>query len=83
MGQFRLSISCLDDTPLRAFELAGADGKWVAAQATIEGDAVIVKAEGIAQPKQVRYAMAPWPTANLGAKDHLAAAPFTLLVGAK
>ncbi len=73
----------LDDMLLRAFEVAGNDGKWVGANASIEGADVIVKAEGVAHPEQVRYAMAPWPNANFGTKDGLAVAPFTLPVGEK
>ena len=41
---------------LSAFELAGADGIWHPAQATIEGDKVVVKSEEVSGPKNVRYA---------------------------
>ncbi len=37
------------------FELAGADHRYVAAQARIEGEQVVVTATGVAHPKYVRY----------------------------
>ncbi|BCM92984.1 hypothetical protein IAD21_04869 [Abditibacteriota bacterium] len=73
-------LQSLDNKDLRAFELAGEDGKWVAAQASIAPNAktVSVKADGLAKPLKVRYAVKPYPDANLGTKDGLAAAPFVL-----
>lgn len=40
---------------LQGFELAGADGKFVWADAMIDGDAVVVSSENIAAPKAVRF----------------------------
>jgi sialate O-acetylesterase len=43
---------------LGGFEVAGGDGRFHAATATIENEAVSVSAEGVADPKYVRYAWA-------------------------
>ena len=59
---------------LTGFESAGRDGKFTPAEATIQGDTVIVAAEGA--PTAVRYAWAPFPDANLINKEGLPAAPF-------
>ncbi|MBI1375246.1 MAG: sialate O-acetylesterase [Phycisphaera sp.] len=48
-----------DDAVLHGFELAGADGVWHDAQATIEGEAVVVRSAEVKQPAAVRYACAP------------------------
>lgn len=59
------------------FEIAGADGKFVAAEARIDGDAVVVSAPTVTAPVQVRYAWANWPEqANLYNPAGLPAAPF-------
>lgn len=61
------------------FEIAGADGKFVPAEAVIEGDAVVVRAAEVAEPTAVRYAWASWPErANLQNRAGLPAAPFKL-----
>jgi sialate O-acetylesterase len=61
------------------FEVAGADGKFVKADAVIEGDAVVVCATGVTEPVAVRYAWASLPeSANLKNQAHLPAAPFML-----
>ncbi len=62
--------------PLRGFEIAGADGKYVSADAAIEGDKVIVKNEKIADPKSVRFGWANVPDVNLFNKEDLPATPF-------
>ncbi len=50
---------------LTGFEVAGADEKWQAAQAKIEGETVIVSASSVPEPKKVRYAWKDFPTATL------------------
>jgi sialate O-acetylesterase len=47
--------------PLTGFAVAGADKKFVWAQARIEGDKVIVWSDQVAQPAAVRYAWADNP----------------------
>lgn len=62
---------------LTGFELAADDGKFLPAQARIEGNEVIVTAKEIASPKAVRYAWNSWAQdCNLFNKADLPAAPF-------
>ncbi len=42
--------------PLNNFELKGGDGKWMPATAVIEGDKIVVTADGVTNPTGVRYA---------------------------
>jgi len=63
---------------VKAFELAGADGVWHAAQARIEGETVIVECPEVPEPKSVRHAWAPCPEVNLENKAGLPAHPFRL-----
>lgn len=59
------------------FAVAGADKKFVWAQARIEGNTVIVWNNAISQPLYVRYAWADNPDgANLYNKEGLPASPF-------
>ena len=58
------------------FEVAGADGKFVAATAGIDGDAVTVTAPNVPDPVSVRYAWAPNPVCNLYNKAGLPASAF-------
>ena len=61
------------------FEVAGADGKFVAAAAVIDGETVVVRAAEVAEPVAVRYAWTGWPeSANLVNAAGLPAAPFKL-----
>ncbi len=63
--------------PLKQFAIAGADKKFVWADAVIEGDGVIVSSPAIPQPAYVRYAWAENPAgANLFNSEGLPAAPF-------
>lgn len=51
---------------LQAFQIAGADQQWQWAKAKIEGNEVVVWADGVTKPVGVRYAWAAWsPAANL------------------
>jgi len=62
--------------PLRGFAIAGADRKFVWAEAKIEGDTVVVGSDGIAEPVAVRYAWADNPVCNLYNQAGLPASPF-------
>ena len=63
---------------LQGSEIAGADGKWNWAEATIEGATVVVRNGGIPSPTQVRYAYSLSPSyANLFNRDGLPALTFT------
>jgi sialate O-acetylesterase len=66
------------DGPLTGFIIAGADKKFVAADAAIQGDTVVVSSPAIAAPASVRYGWAdnPVPTLNLWNKAGLPASPF-------
>ncbi len=62
---------------LKHFAIAGEDKKWVWADATIDGDTVIVSSPEVAQPVAVRYAFSPNPDgANLYNAAGLPASPF-------
>jgi sialate O-acetylesterase len=58
------------------FEVAGADGKYVTADAKIEGSSVIVSSASVSDPISVRYAWADNPTCNLYNREGLPASPF-------
>ncbi|MHB1023230.1 MAG: sialate O-acetylesterase [Acidobacteriaceae bacterium] len=62
---------------LKGFEVAGADGKFVSANAKVEGSTVIVTSTLVAVPKYVRYGWANSPECNLYNKENLPASPFT------
>ncbi len=63
-------------TELQGFLIAGEDRKWVTAQATIAGDAVVVSSAQVPNPAAVRYAWAQSPLANLYNRNGLPASPF-------
>ncbi len=63
--------------PLKQFIIAGKDGKYVAADAKIDGDAVVVTSPDVTEPVSVRYAWADYPEGcNLYNADGLPAVPF-------
>ena len=53
------------DGPVTGFQIAGTDGKYVAAAARIEGATVLVSSPDVAVPHSVRYAWDYNPEANL------------------
>ena len=59
------------------FEVAGADGKFVPATATIDGSTVVASSPEVAQPVQVRYGWANSPECDLFNGEGLPASPFT------
>ncbi len=62
---------------LKQFAIAAADSKFVWADATVDGDSVIVSSPAVADPVFVRYAWAENPAgANLYNSEGLPAAPF-------
>ncbi len=65
------------DRPLQGFAIAGADKNFVWADATIDGDSVVVSSPTVTQPLAVRYAWAENPSwANLFNADGLPAPTF-------
>ncbi len=62
---------------LQRFAIAGADQKWVWADAVIDGATVVVSSPQVPQPVAVRYAFTMNPVeANLYNKNGLPASPF-------
>jgi sialate O-acetylesterase len=61
---------------LQGFAVAGADRKFVWAQARIDGDAVLVSSPSVPEPTAVRYAWADNPCCNLYNTAGLPASPF-------
>ncbi|MEI6646765.1 MAG: sialate O-acetylesterase [bacterium] len=58
------------------FELAGADGKFVPASAQLNGNTIILIADGMTTPCSLRYAWADNPPATVFNTAGLPAAPF-------
>jgi sialate O-acetylesterase len=65
-----------DGGALKGFAIAGADKKFVWADAKIEGNNVLVSSSQVPKPVAVRYAWADNPDCNLCGKGGLPAAPF-------
>ena len=63
-------------TALKGFEIAGADGKYVEAEARVEGATVVVSSAQVSAPSAVRYAWADDPVCNLVNQVGLPASPF-------
>lgn len=63
--------------PLKWFAIAGADQRFVAAEAVIVDDTVVVSAESVPDPAAVRYAWADNPVGcNLFNREGFPASPF-------
>lgn len=62
--------------PLKGFAIAGADRRFVWAEARIDGDTVVVSSPQVSDPVAVRYAWADNPICNLYNKAGLPASPF-------
>jgi sialate O-acetylesterase len=65
-----------DGKPLSEFQIAGADGKFVPAEAMIDGDTVVVEAKEVAAPTQARFGWRNEANPNLINKEGLPASPF-------
>lgn len=65
-----------DGKPLTHFTIAAADQKFVPAVAVIDGNAIVVGSDQIAQPAAVRFAWRDDATPNLANKEGLPASPF-------
>ncbi|GAG23990.1 unnamed protein product, partial [marine sediment metagenome] len=82
-GKIRLSFAHLggglksrDGKRLSEFQIAGPDGKFVAAKAVIDGNTVLVEAEGVDSPTQVRFGWHKTANPNLVNKEGRPASPF-------
>jgi sialate O-acetylesterase len=69
-------LTSRDGAALTEFEVAGPDGKFVPATATVDGETVVVSAVGIAEPKLARFGWRSTATPNLVNGDGLPASPF-------
>jgi sialate O-acetylesterase len=65
-----------DGKPLSEFEIAGADGKFVPAEATIDGNSVVVNSKDVKAPEQIRFGWRKIANPNLVNKEGLPASPF-------
>lgn len=65
-----------DGGPVKGFAIAGADRKFVWADARIEGDTIVVSSPQVPKPVAVRYGWADNPLVNLYNKADLPASPF-------
>jgi sialate O-acetylesterase len=71
------TISPANTAPaVTGFEIAGTDGKYFPAEATIEGESVIVSDPAVPAPVSVRYGWAASPNCNLFNRAGLPASPF-------
>lgn len=61
---------------MAGFAIAAADGKFIHAEARIDGASIVVSGPGIEQPTIVRYNWANNPPASLFNKEGLPASPF-------
>lgn len=69
-------LKTTDGAAPRAFAIAGENGKWVAANAQIEGEKVLLSSALVPEPKAVRYAWSNNPDVNLVNAAGLPANPF-------
>lgn len=64
------------DGPLKGFTVAGADKRFVSAEARIEGSTVVVTSPEVPAPVAVRYGWDKVPDVNLFNQEGLPASPF-------
>jgi sialate O-acetylesterase len=69
-------LMTMDHQPLSWFTIAGPDGKFVAANATIHGKTVIVSSLLVSKPMAVRFAWSEAASPNFFNKNGLPAVPF-------
>ena len=69
-------LTSRDEKPLTWFEIAGEDKEFVEAQATIDGDTLIVSSDAIANPVAVRFGWHQSAEPNFVNKEGLPASPF-------
>lgn len=69
-------LASRDGKPLNEFQVAGADGQYVDAEATVSGDTVVVQAVAVKDPRHVRFGWHNTANPNLMNKEGLSASPF-------
>jgi len=62
--------------PPTSFEIAGSDGKFVPAEARIDGQTIVVSSPSATMPVKVRYGWSNSPNCNLFNGEGLPASPF-------
>ncbi|MCP4786203.1 MAG: sialate O-acetylesterase [Fuerstiella sp.] len=65
-----------DGKPLTEFQVAGESGEFVAATATVSGDTIVVAADSVTKPSQVRFGWHKLANPNLVNGVGLPASPF-------
>ena len=69
-------LTSRDEKPLTWFQIAGEDKEFVEANATIDGDTVVVSSDTIANPVAVRFGWHQSAEPNFVNKEGLPASPF-------
>lgn len=69
-------LASRDGKPLTHFEIAGADKKFVKAQAKIDGETIVVSSDQVVEPVAVRFGWHQEAMPNLMNKEGLPASPF-------
>ncbi|MFA6470450.1 MAG: sialate O-acetylesterase [Candidatus Latescibacterota bacterium] len=69
-------LTARNNEPLKGFAIAGADKKFVWANAKIEGNEITVSSDKVAEPVAARYAWSSNPVCNLYNKEGLPASTF-------
>jgi sialate O-acetylesterase len=65
-----------DGKPLAEFEIAGADGRFIPAEAVVDGNTILVHTKEVASPTQVRFGWRNEANPNLVNNEGLPASPF-------
>jgi sialate O-acetylesterase len=74
--KYAQGLRTIDGGRVKGFAIAGADHRFVWADARIEGETVVVSSPTISKPVAVRYGWGNNPDVNLYNKANLPAAPF-------
>lgn len=69
-------LTSSDGKPLKEFQIAGEDNRFVPAHAEIKGSTVVVSSDEVKSPASVRFAWRNVPEPNLVNKSGLPASPF-------
>ena len=69
-------LTSRDGKPLDWFTIAGKDRKFVPAEASVDGNSIIVRSKGVPEPAAVRFGWIETAQPNLMNKEGLPASPF-------
>lgn len=67
-----------DNDPVKGFAVAGIDGKWVWADAKIDGNEIVINSTEVNVPKRIQYAWQSNPDCNLYNAENLPTVPFNV-----